>query len=430
MSIFLDCLWVVSSIMIFSVGIYFCFKLKFIHLNIKQMLKAIRTKPDHENGISSFKTLTMALAGRIGTGSLAGIALAVYIGGPGTIFWIWITSFLCATNAYAESVLAIVFRKKDSENVYRGGPFYYMKEGMNNNKLAIIYALIILIAYTIGFLTIQVNTMSKAVTSIVPIHPIVIGIITVILIGTTIFTGVKGIANTTSKLVPFMAFFYLGVCTWIILTNLSSIPNVFSLIMNNVLNIKAVGLGMFSTLLIGMQKGIFSSEVGLGTGSIAAAISDNKNPSIGGLVQTFGIHVENLIIATLTSFVIILSNYETLNIIDANGIEITNYAFNFHIGSLGELFVTITIILFGLSTMMTGYYYSESSLKFLKNTKAIDIFLLKVITLILLLVGSVISSKVLWLIIDIMVGVLAIINIYALFKLRKIVVSEYNKYIT
>lgn len=428
MSMFLDCLWIVSTFMIFAIGIYFCFKLNFIHLNFKQMFKAITTKPNHQDGISSFKTLTMALAGRIGTGSLAGIALAIYIGGPGTIFWIWITSFLCATTAFAESVLAIIYRKKDTTHVYRGGPFYYIKNGMKNDKLAIIYALIILIAYTGGFSTIQINTMSKAITSLININPIIIGIIAAILVGTTIFTGVKGIANTTSKLIPFMAFFYLIMCMFIIITNMDQIPEVFNLILNNILNFKAAGLGIFSTLLVGMQKGIFSSEVGLGTGSIAAAISDTNEPVLGGLVQTFGIHIENLVIATLTAFVIIMSNYQILNITDPNGIEITNYAFNFHIGNIGELFVTITIILFGLSTIMAGYYYSESSLKFLKETKPRDTFILKVITLILLIVGSIISSKILWLIIDILVGIIAIINIYALFSLRKIVINEYHKY--
>ena len=425
---FLNYLWIIASSCIFLVGIYYSFKLNFIHLNLWAMFKALSTKSNHEEGISPFITLTMAVAGRIGTGSLAGIALAVYLGGPGTIFWIWVTSILCASNAFVESLLALVYKVKDTKHIYQGGPYYYIKNGMNNNPLAKLSALIILITFLFGFMTIQVNTVSIAITNIININPIVIGIIIAVLVGTTIISGVKGIANITSKLVPFMALFFFITCSSIIIINLKDIPHVFSLIFNNIIDYKAVGLGTLAPLLIGMQKGIFSSEAGLGTGSIAAAITDTKDPKVGGLVQTFGIHLENLIIATLTAFVIILSNYQSKRIIDPNGIEITNYAFKYHLGHIGPLLVTIIIIFFGLATLFTSYYYTESSFKFLKHkvTKK-DLLVLKIITLLLLIISSAISSQIIWFIVDVLVGLLAIINSYALFSLRHIVFKEYQK---
>lgn len=427
-NILIQCLWIIASTMIFVCGVYFSFKLNFIHLNFKEMFNAIKKKSDGKDTISFFQSLTMALAGRIGVGSLSGIALAIYLGGPGVLLWIWLTSFLCATNAFAESVLAVIFRKKDSGNVYRGGPFYYISDGIGNNNLALLYAFIILIAYIGGFLTIQVNTISKCVGTLVSLNPFIIGLIVAVLSGVTIFGGVKKIAVTTSKLVPIMTVFYLSICFYIIITNITMLPQILINIINSAFNFKAFGTGILSTLLIGMQKGIFSSEVGLGTGSIVAVTADTKSPSTNGLVQAFGIHVENLLFATITVFVICMSNYQDLIITDPNGIEITIYAFKQYIGNIAPLIIAIIIALFGFSTILTGYYYGESSLKFIKKTSKMDIVILKGVTLIVLVIGSIVSSNLLWTIIDIMVGIIAIINVYALFKLRNVVIDEYKDY--
>ena len=423
-------LWIIATIMIFMCGTYFCFKLNFIHLNIKKMIQAITKKKSKEGSISAFQSLAMSLAGKIGVGSLSGIALAIYLGGPGVIFWIWLTSFLCATNSFAESVLAVVFRKKDEEDTYRGGPFYYIKEGLGNKKLAIIYALIVLISFICGFMPIQVNTVSKSINAIFSVPPIIIGLVISFLVGITILGGVKKIANVTSKLVPFMTIIYFLICSYIIIKNYVLIPKIIKSIFENALNIKAFGFGMISTMLIGMQKGIFSSEVGLGTGAIAIATADTNLAGENGMVEAFGIHFENILTATITALVICMCNYQVLNIPDANGIEITLYAFTEHLGSIGPLLVTIIITLFGLATALTGYYYGESSLKFIKKTNKFDILLLKVITICALFFSSIASSKVLWQLTDIVVGVLAIINIYAIYNLKDIVIEEYRFYKT
>ena len=370
----------------------------------------------------------MSLAGRIGVGSLSGIALAVFLGGPGVLFWIWMTSLFCAVLAFVESVLAVTFRHKDTGNIYRGGPFYYIMEGLGNKKLSLIYAVIILISYVCGFSTMQINTMSKCINQVTNIEPWVVGVVCAVLTGLVIFGGVKKIASTTSKIIPIMTFFYLSICLYIIIANFPMIKIVFEEIISSAFNFKAIGGGFIVTLLIGMQKGIFSSEVGLGTGSIAAVTADTENAAINGLVQVFGVHVENLIFATLTTFAVCMSNYSNLVIPDANGIEITLYAFQYHIGNLGNIFITITISLFAFSTIIAGYYYGESSLKFIRNATKLDTLMLKIITLCMLVVGSVISSNLLWSVVDVLVGTIALVNVYALFKLRKIVVEEYMEY--
>ncbi|MCL2383345.1 MAG: alanine:cation symporter family protein [Oscillospiraceae bacterium] len=426
LELLIQALWIVASIMIFMGGIYFSFKLRFLHLNFVKMWKAISKKPNKKDSISAFQSLTMSLAGRIGVGSLSGIALAIYLGGPGVLFWIWMTSILCAIMAFAESVLAVVFRRKDSGNIYRGGPFYYIKDGMGNKKLAVIYAAIIIVSFIGGFLTVQVNTVSRSINDIANINPIIIGVTIAAITGVTIFGGVKKIANVTEKLIPIVTFFYLAVCAYIIFSNIPMIRPVFNLVLDSAFNFRSFGAGVISTLLIGMQKGIFSSEVGLGTGSIAAATADTETAVDNGFVQVFGIHIENILFATITTFVVCMSSYASLVIGDPNGIEITLYAFKYHIGAIGPILITITITLFALATVLAGYYYGESSLKFIKKTSKADIMILKLITMISIVIGSVMSSSVIWTLVNVLVGILAIINTYALFKLKDIVIDEYN----
>ena len=311
-------------------------------------------------------------------------------------------------------------------NIYRGGPFYYIQDGVGKRGLALIYAILIMISYISGFMTIQVNTMTICITDMCNIKPIIIGIVISILTGITIFGGVKKIAGTTAKLVPFMSVLYMVVCGYIIFKNYQLVPKIFMEIISRAFNIRALGFGVVSTLLIGMQKGIFSSEAGLGTGSIVAVTADVENSASTGLVQTFGIHFENILIATITGLVICMSNYQSLNISDANGIEITLNAFRYHLGNLGPVLVTVIITLFGLSTVLAGYYYGESSLKFIKKTNRFDIIVLKIVTIVVLMFGSIISSENLWNLTDIMVGLIAIINIYALLALKNIVIEEYR----
>lgn len=325
-------------------------------------------------------------------------------------------------------MLAVVFRKKDYKNIYMGGPYYYIKYGLGNKRLAIIYAITILIAYTCGFTPIQVNTVTSCITNLINIPPIIIGIIIGLFTTSIIIGGVKKIATITSKVVPFMATLYFIMSFIVIAKNYTMIPSIIREIFNSAFNIKTFGIGVISTLIIGMQKGIFSSELGLGTGSISAATADTKYPAESGMVQTFGIHFENLFIATITTLVICMSNYQSLIIKDPNGVEITLNSFSEHLGNAGVMLTTVIITLFGISTVFTSYYYGESSLKFIKKANKIDILILKLITIAMLVLASVATSKVVWTITDIIVGLLAIINIYSIYKLKDIVIEEYEIY--
>jgi AGCS family alanine or glycine:cation symporter len=422
-------LWAVATSLILFSSIYFTFSLKFIQFNLKAMISNLMKKEKHKDSISPFKTLMLALAGRIGVGSIAGVALAIYLGGLGSIFWMWIIGILSAVNTFAETALGIVYKKKDSGNIYKGGPSYYIKEGLKKPTLGNLYAIFIILSYIGGFISIQSNTITKSLGKIIEIDPIIIGIIISLLTAAIIFGGIKKIANFTSKLVPLMTLFYLSVALYVIVTNVGIIPNIFYKIIVDAFNFESFTAGFLPIFIIGIQRGIFSNEAGLGTGSIASSTTDENNPTGQGYVQMLGIYITTLLICTATAIIILTSNYSELILEDVNGIEITQHAFNYHIGQFGSIALFTSILFFSFSTILTGYYYGESSLKYFFNKiNNRYLIILKIVTLISLFIGSIISSSFLWKLVDMLVAILAIINIYALLNLRKEVKSELDCY--
>lgn len=375
-------------------GIYFSIKLKFKHLNMIKALKVISRK---EDGISSFQSLCISLASRIGVGSLSGVILAIYIGGIGSIFWMWIITLICSSNTMIESMLSIKYKNKENE----GGPFYYI----NNIKMAFCYAIIFIVAYLGGFLTIQSNTIAKVIN----INPAIVGLLIVLFTSLVIFKGLKGIANTVSKIIPFVAIIYIITCLIIVFKNINIIGDIIISIIKNAFNIKS--------FIVGTTKAIFSTEAGIGTGAIASATSSNSSPSEQGLVQVFGIFFDTFVVSTLTAFVVILSPVINLNITNLNGIELTRYAFIYHFGNIGSVILIISIILFAFSTIIGGYYYLEVAIKFI--TKKENTFNLKLITIILLFISTTISPSFIWKYIDMFVSMLAIINTISLLMLRE-----------
>ena len=416
-----DFLWLIATFMIFYYGIYFSIKLHFPQFNIKEMILSLRKKGD--GGISPIQTLTMTLAAKIGVGSISGIALAIYLGGPGTIFWMWITSLIASSNSFVESTLAVIFREKDDNNLYKGGPSFYISKGLGYKRLANIYALIIIIAFIGGFLSLQSNTIVKGLAPYFN-ESLLIGIILAAITFIVILKGVKRIALVTNYLVPIMGLFYLCICTYIIIINHTEIVPVFKIIVGRAIDIKSFGYGIISSLLIGMQRGIFSSEAGIGTGAIASGVSGTTTPSSQGFIQTFGVHLDTLLIGSLTAFAVLMSDYKSLVIDDANGIEIMEYAFLSQFGSRGSIFLLITIILFAFASIISGYYYGESALKFIKkNITKVEILILKLITVFVIIIGGLMPSELVIVIVDILVALLAIINIYSIYSLRRVLLK-------
>ena len=412
-------LWGIATILLITSGIYFTKKLKFLQFNIKEMFKGF--KGSSKEKVSPFKTLMLTLAARIGVGSLAGIALAIYVGGAGTIFWLWLSTIIVVPNAYAESFLGVLFHEK-KDKIYKGGPSYYIEKGLKKKYLAKIYSILVLITYIFGFLTIQSNTIAKSFQNFNNSNPLVIGTIVAILAGIIIFGGKESIINASSKIMPFIGILYVSISSYILIINIDKLPNVLYLIVREAFNIKAMGIGIITPFIIGFQRGIFSNEAGVGTGAIAASTVDNDDARGQGMIQIAGIYFTSLILCTLTALIIMLSNYEGINFQNINGIELTQYALNYHLGSFGEVILLVTIFIFAFSTIISGYYYGESSLEYLNKDKGkINTSFLKILTMILLILGSILSPVILWDFVDIGIAIMAIINVYAIVKLSHLI---------
>lgn len=417
-SIINNIVWAVATTLILVSSIYFTYKLNFVQFRFKKMFKGLFQKKTKGKGISPIQTLMLSLGGRIGVGSIAGIALAIYLGGPGTIFWMWIMSFLTASNTFSETVLGNIYKQKEAEGVYKGGPSYYLKYGCRNKLLGSIYAIIILISYGGGFISIQSNTITRSINEVITISPYIIGLIIAIVTCFIIFGGIKKILYVSGKMIPFMAILYLLSCLIILGMNIQLLPLIIKQIVVAAFNFKSFFSGFIPTFIIGLQRGIFSNEAGLGTGSIASSATSDNDSVKQGFIQVLGIYV-SMLICTFTALVVMLFDINNISHVNVNGIEIVQNIFRNYLGNIGLFIMLVSIILFSFSTIITGYYYGETSLKyFFEKPHKAYLLVLKALTIIILFLGSIMSSKTLWNIVDFLIAFLAIINIYGLLMLR------------
>ena len=427
MSLINTVIWGVATAFLIVCGLYYTFKLNFIQFNFKKIINSLKNKDREKNGISPFKTLTLALAARIGVGSLAGIALGIYKGGIGVVFWIWLSSLITIPNSFVESTLAVMYHEKDGK-FYTGGPAYYINKGLGLKKLSIIYAAIIFLCYIGGFLAIQSNTIATSMKTYLDISPMVTGIVVAIISYVIISHGLKRIANFTSFLVPIMGIAYMIVALAIIIFNINMIPSIISSILREAFNFKAFGWGIVTSIIIGVQRGIFSSEAGMGTGAVASGTSDTKYPCKQGYLQMLGVYFTTFIICTSTVFVILTSNISLESFDNPNGIEITLKALNSHLGNFGTIVLIFALLSFAFSTIISGYYYGESNLKYLdKKINKTKIYLLNIFVVGILFYGAVVSPGILWDTVDIGAGILAIINCYGMIMLHHELKGEYDK---
>lgn len=423
-------IWLVASSSIIISGIYFTFKLKFVQFRFGKMFKSLTIKNKNKDTIKPFESLMMVLAGRIGVGSIAGIAVSIYYGGVGSIFWMWISSILGASLTFLETSLGMFYQQKDTKSICKGGPSYYIKYGLNNKLLGNMYAIIILISDIVGFISIQTNTITHSIQEIVNIDSKVIGIIICILVISIIVGGAKRIANFSAKMVPAMTLLYLLVCFIIIVINIDKIPQVFISIFKSAFAFKSISGGVLGSMVIGIQRGIFSSEAGIGTGAIAAAATETQTEEeklAQGYTQMLGVYITTFLICTSTALILLTIDISNLNFDNFNGIELVQIVFTKHLGDLGNYFIFLIIFLFAFTTILSSYYNGESSLKYFIEKPKKSLTLLKLCTLISIMFGAMSSSSVIWNFIDAFVGILAVINIYAIIKLQDKVIKTLNK---
>lgn len=417
-----DILWTYILIaMLLGCALWFSFKTRFVQFRmIGEMVRLLgdsTAKIDgHEKHISSFQAFTISLASRVGTGNLAGVATAITVGGPGAIFWMWIIALLGASSAFVESTLAQLFKIK-SKHSYIGGPAYYMEKGLKKHWMGIIFAVLITITFGFAFNSVQSNTICAAFDSAFNIPPIYMGIGITTLTIIIIFGGVHWIANVSSILVPIMALGYIVLALYIVISNITHMPDVIALIVKNAFGMEqAIGGGIGAALMQGIKRGLFSNEAGMGSAPNAAATAHVTHPAKQGFIQALGVFTDTLLICTCTAFIILFSGENTNAGLD--GIQLTQAALNSQIGSIGSTYIAIAILFFAYSSILGNYYYGEANIRFItKNQQVVHVY--RVLVGGMVFFGSIASLNLVWSLADITMALMAICNLIAIIMLGK-----------
>lgn len=437
--------WVWSPALIYlclGAGLFFSILTRFMQVrHFSEMVRLLFSPKTTEEGISSFQALAVALSGRVGMGNIAGVAAAIGFGGPGAIFWMWVTAFLGASTAYVESTLAQIYKEKDGLQ-YRGGPAYYF-EKFFGGKFGKFYGLLLAISLILScglFLPgVQANGVTNGIAMIVGDGEIVntffgevgmnkliatLGIL--IVLGLIIFGGIKRIASFSEIVVPFMALGYIIMSLVIIFLHIDQVPAMFQLIVGDAFSAQA-GLG--AAIGWGVKRGVYSNEAGQGTGPHPAAAADVEHPAQQGLVQAFSVYVDTLFVCSATAFMILITGqYNIQGTLEAgqflvqnlpadvsiNGPAFTQLAVSSIFGSFGTVFVGIAIFFFAFTTILAYYYIAETNIAYLNrhiNLGELGLFFIKVITMFAVAFGAINSSGYVWEIGDIGVGLTAWLNI-------------------
>ncbi len=425
-------------IMLVGVGVYFTIRTRGVQFRllkdgIKSMLEKAESGENGEKKVSSFQALMISTASRVGTGNIAGIATAIVAGGPGAVFWMWAMALVGAASAFIESTLAQVYKVR-VDGQFRGGPSYYMERALGKRWMGVLFSVLLIICFAYGFNGLQAYNMSSALTHYIEdysntVWPMMVGIILAIATGFVIWGGVHRIGFISSVLVPVMAIAYIliGIVTMIL--HITELPGIFAMILENAFDLKAMAGGFAgSAVVIGIKRGLFSNEAGMGSAPNASASADVDHPVKQGLVQVISVFIDTILICSSTAMMLLCSGVEgqsgTLD-----GIPYVQAAISSNVGEWGIHFITFSIFAFAFSSLIGNYYYAESNIMFIKNSKVL-LFGFRVTCLVAIFLGAQADFGLVWNIADITMGLMAIVNIIAIFLLGKVafkVLDHYEK---
>ncbi len=393
-----------------------------------------------EGDITPFQALMTSLAATIGTGNIVGVAGAIAAGGPGAVFWMWVTAAVGGATKYGEALLAVKYRVTNEDGEKSGGPMYYIKNGMQEKYggnwawLGWLFALFgIFASFGIGNMA-QANSIASSLQTQFNISPMITGAVIAIVVGFVIIGGIKSIGNVTEKIVPFMAIIYVVGALIIIFKNGAMIGTAFGMIFGNAFNANAVGGGLFGTVIrYGVARGVFSNEAGLGSAPIAHAASQNDDPVKQGIIASLGSFLDTIVVCTMTALVILTSGLVTIGADglmkisgDLSGAPLTTTAFQTSFGWFGGFIVSFGLIFFAFSTILGWFYYGSKCLEYLAGVTAIKVY--KVVFVAMVFVGSFYKSDIVWNLSDTFNGAMAIPNLIALLMLAPVIFSMTNKY--
>ena len=431
LSIINDALWsYILIIMLLGCALWFTYKTKFVQFRmLGEMIKVLGESTSKQEGrehhISSFQAFMISLASRIGTGNLAGVATAITVGGPGAVFWMWIVALLGSSSAFIESTLAQLY-KIHGKDSFIGGPAYYMKKGLKQPWMGILFAILIIFTFSFAFNSVQSNTICAAFEEAFHIDNHIIGAILTILSLIIFFGGIQRIAKVSSIIVPIMALGYIILAVITIILNIEHLPAVFKMIINHAFGWEqALGGGIGIAVMQGIKRGLFSNEAGMGSAPNVAATADVSHPVKQGLIQALGVFTDTLIICTCTAFIILFSGVPLTG--EINGVQLTQNALSSEVGNFGSIFVAIAILFFAYSSIIGNYYYGEANVRYITKNKTI-MTVFRIVSGGMVLFGALASLDLAWTLADICMGLMTICNLIAITLLGKYAFRLLNDY--
>ena len=414
-----------------AVGVFFTIRLGFVQfVQFPELFKSILgSRHGDKAGISPFQALCTSLASRVGTGNLAGVAVALYLGGPGALFWMWMVALVGMATAYAESTLAQLYKIKNENGEYRGGPAFYIARGLNAPWAGAVFSVCLILTFGLAFNAVQANSIADAFQGAFGMDKIWVGIGLAVLTAVVIFGGIRQIARVAELIVPFMAVIYLAVALFVVISHIGEVPSLLAMIVQEAFGFGAATGGIAGAMLNGVKRGLFSNEAGMGSApNIAAVATPNPHhPSSQGFVQALGVFIDTILICTATGLMILLSGVMAPGN-ELTGTPLTQAAMTVHIGGAGQYFIAIAILFFAFTSIIGNYAYAENAMTFLRIGSTAGLTALRVAVLAMVVWGAYESITTVFNAADASMGLMATVNLIAIVLLSGTVVKLTRDY--
>ncbi|WP_275546542.1 alanine/glycine:cation symporter family protein [Pseudomonas sp. Marseille-Q0931] len=408
-------------VMLIGLGLFFTISSRFVQFRyFSSMFRIFAEAFQRQPGqLSSFQALMLSVAGRVGAGNIAGVSVAIMLGGPGAIFWMWIVALVGMATSYFECSLAQLYKRREADGGYRGGPAFYIQHGLGQRWLGIVVSILLLVTFGFGFNAVQSFTVASSLHDTFGVPTLASGIALTVVIGLIIFGGIKRIAQFADVLVPVMAFSYIAMAVLVIGMNIGEVPATFALIFNSAFGLEpAFAGGIGAAIIMGVKRGLFSNEAGLGSAPNVAAVAEVKHPAAQGIVQSLSVFIDTLILCSCTALIILLSGVYQPGMEQA-GVVLTQSAVAAVVGEWGRVFISLALLLFVFTTLIYNYYLGENALGFFSQKRG-PVMVYRVLVIGLVLWGSVQDLGTVFAFADVTMGLLAICNLIALALLFKV----------
>jgi len=424
-------------VLLIATGLYFSFRTRFVQFRLLgESIRAIREPKDTDdkNAISSFEALMVSTASRVGVGNIAGVSTAICLGGSGSVFWMWLIALIGGASAFIESTLAQIYKKRDKDGSSFGGPAYYIQAGLKNRGLGLLFSFLLILTYMGGFnmvASFNIVTTFETYDFYNPATtPVIVGGILAVLFAVCIFGGGNRLSKITGVMVPVMAVIYIAVALIVVLLHINLLPGMFADIFTNAFDLSSIMGGFVgSCVMLGIKRGLYSNEAGVGSAPNAAAAASVSHPVKQGLVQMLSVYIDTIVICTATAFMLLCSGVAPQE--SLKGMPYVQAAISNTLGSFGNLFVTFSLFCFAFTTLLGNFYYAEANLKYInkKSPGKITLMAFRAAAAVIVFLGSQMEFGLAWNTADVLMGFMALMNLPVIVILAKPALNCLNDYI-